>query len=155
MCRSKHVEPLKNFGIINFITKLHLVSISTEFITFLCSDPKTCVVIKSYCNSCFPWSLKTVILLVIIIVIIQLDYYYCCFCRAGRPFAINPLKPELNSICYLLALLDHHFLHVSRIRVKSLTFRRLMSYMYMEHPFLMFIDHTQRRSTVGRTPLDE
>ena len=68
----------------------------------------------------------------------------------------NPLKPELNPICYLLALLGaHHFLHVSRIRVKSLTFRRLMSYIYMEHPFLMFLDHTQRRSTVGRTPLDE
>ena len=25
----------------------------------------------------------------------------------------------------------------------------------MEHLFLMFLDHTQRRSTVGRTPLDE
>ena len=25
----------------------------------------------------------------------------------------------------------------------------------MEHPFLMFLDYTQRRSTVGRTPLDE
>src|SRR5215475_11495204 len=25
----------------------------------------------------------------------------------------------------------------------------------MEQPFLMFLDHTQRRSTVGRTPLDE
>jgi len=44
---------------------------------------------------------------------------------------INPLKPELNPICYLLALLGaHHFLHVSRIRVKLLTFRRLMSYIY-------------------------
>jgi len=43
----------------------------------------------------------------------------------------NPLKPELNPMCYLLALLGaHHFLHVSRIRVKSLTFRRLMSYIY-------------------------
>ena len=30
-----------------------------------------------------------------------------------------------------------------------------MSYIYMEHPFLMFLDHTQRRTTVGRTPLDE
>ena len=30
-----------------------------------------------------------------------------------------------------------------------------MSYIYIEHPFLMFLDHTQRRSTVGRTPLDE
>ena len=36
-----------------------------------------------------------------------------------------------------------------------LTLSRLMSYIYMEHPFLMFLDHTQRRSTVGRTPLDE
>jgi len=43
----------------------------------------------------------------------------------------NPLNPELNPICYLLALLGtHHFLHVSRIRVKSLTLRRLMSYIY-------------------------
>jgi len=43
----------------------------------------------------------------------------------------NPLKPELNPICYLLALLGaHHFLHVSRIRVKLLTFRRLMLYIY-------------------------
>ena len=69
---------------------------------------------------------------------------------------LNPLNPELNPICYLLALLGpHHFLHVSRITVKLLNFRRLMSYIYMEHPFLMFLDHTQRRSTVGRTPLDE
>jgi len=43
----------------------------------------------------------------------------------------NPLKPELNPICYLLALLGaHHFLHVSRIRVKLLTLRRLTSYIY-------------------------
>jgi len=44
---------------------------------------------------------------------------------------INSLNPELNPICYLLALLGaHHFLHVSRIRVKLLTFRLLMSYIY-------------------------
>jgi len=43
----------------------------------------------------------------------------------------NPLNAELNPICYLLALLGaHHFLHVSRIRVKSLTLRQLMSYIY-------------------------
>ena len=79
-------------------------------------------------------------------------------------FTVNPLNPELNPICYLLALLGaHHFLHVSRIKVKLLTFRRLMSYIYiyiyiyiyMEHPFLMFLDYTQRRNIVGRTPLDE
>jgi len=44
---------------------------------------------------------------------------------------INPLNAELNPICYLLALLAHHFLHVSRIRVKSLTLRLLMSYIYI------------------------
>ena len=49
----------------------------------------------------------------------------------GTRLVVNPLKPELNSICYLLALLAHHFLHVSRISVKSLTFRRLMSYIYI------------------------
>jgi len=44
---------------------------------------------------------------------------------------INPLNPELNPICYLLALLGaHHFLHVSRVRVKSLTLRLLMSYIW-------------------------
>ena len=48
-----------------------------------------------------------------------------------RIWFINPLNPELNPICYLLALLGaHHFLHVSRIRVKLLTFRLLMSYIY-------------------------
>jgi hypothetical protein len=36
---------------------------------------------------------------------------------------INPLNPELNPVCYLLALLgDHHFLHISRIRVKQTSF---------------------------------
>ena len=44
----------------------------------------------------------------------------------------NPLNAELNPICYLLALLGaHHYLHVSRIRVKSLTLRLLMSYIYI------------------------
>ena len=45
---------------------------------------------------------------------------------------INPLNPELNPMCCFQALLGaHHFLHVSRIRVKSLTLRRLMSYIYI------------------------
>ena len=44
----------------------------------------------------------------------------------------NPLNPELNPIYYLLALLGvHHFLHVSRIRVKLLTLGLLMSYIYI------------------------
>jgi hypothetical protein len=44
-------------------------------------------------------------------------------------FPFNPLNPELNPICCLLALLGaNHFLYVSRIKVKSLTLRVLMSY---------------------------
>ena len=55
--------------------------------------------------------------------------------------------------------------YVSSVRhiATILTLRLLMSYIYiyiyiyiyMEHLFLMFLDHTQRRTTVGRTPLDE
>ena len=49
-----------------------------------------------------------------------------------KPLVFNPLNAELNPICYLLALLGaHHFLHVSRIMVKSLTLRLLMSYIYI------------------------
>ena len=41
---------------------------------------------------------------------------------AQRDF--KPLNAELNTICYLLALIGaHHFFHVSRIRVKLLTLR--------------------------------
>jgi len=46
----------------------------------------------------------------------------------------------------------------ARLR-EVLTLRLLMSYIYiyiyMQHLFWMFLDHTQRRTTVGRTPLDE
>jgi hypothetical protein len=45
---------------------------------------------------------------------------------------INPLNAELNPIYHLLALLGvHHFLHVSRIRVKLLTLMILMIYIYI------------------------
>ena len=65
-------------------------------------------------------------------------------------------------ICRLceLTLLDQAQVTLQlRVNLADLTLRLLMSYIYiyiyMEHPFLMFLDHTQRRSTVGRTPLDE
>jgi len=32
---------------------------------------------------------------------------------------INPVIAQLNPICHLLALLAHHILHVSRVRVKG------------------------------------
>jgi hypothetical protein len=42
----------------------------------------------------------------------------------------------------LLALLAHHFLHVSRIRDKSLTIRLLMSYIYGVHILDVSRSHT-------------
>ena len=59
-------------------------------------------------------------------VLLKSKQLYCSqntpFC--GLVFNINPLNTELNPICYSLALLGaHHFLHVSRIRVKLLTLR--------------------------------
>ena len=52
-------------------------------------------------------------------------------CSLCKYFPFNPLNAELNPICYLLALLGaHSFLHVSRIRVKSLTLRLPMSFIY-------------------------
>ena len=59
-----------------------------------------------------------------------------------RYYLFNPLNPEFNPICYLLALLDHHFLHVSRIMVKSLTLRLLMSYIYGAHILDVCRSHT-------------
>ena len=84
--------------------------------------------------------------------------FFHCFSRiyTSSLTVFNPLNPELNPICYLLALLGaHHFLHVSRIRVKLLTLRRLMSYTYGAPILDVSRSHTKRRSTVGRTPLDE
>ena len=54
----------------------------------------------------------------------------------------NPLNAELNPICYLRALLAYHFLHVSRIMVKSLTLRLLMSYIYGAHILDVSRSHT-------------
>ena len=54
------------------------------------------------------------------------------WCSVRLVVFINPLNAELNPICCLLALLGaHHFLHVNRIRVKSLTLRLLMPYIYI------------------------
>ena len=67
-------------------------------------------------------------------------------------FILQYSKNPVFTVCY-------NFLYSTLNYTPYLTFRRLMSYIYiyiyMEHPFLMFLDHTQRHSTVGRTPLDE
>ena len=76
------------------------------------------------------------------------------YLTSGRYYKTNTNSFIIFQQCNSLFKLCNYFL---------LTLRRLMSYIYiyiyiyiyMEHPFLMFLDHTQRRSTVGRTPLDE
>ena len=53
-----------------------------------------------------------------------------CWCYYTLTF-LTLKNPELNPICYLLALLGaYHFLNVSGIRVKSLTLGLLMSYIW-------------------------
>ena len=72
-----------------------------------------------------------------------------------RPFRgafnnFNRLNAELNPICYLLALLAHHFLHVSRIRVKSLTLRLLMSYMYIHGALILDVSRSHTTTQHSR-----
>jgi len=64
---------------------------------------------------------------------------------------LNPVDKRVGFI----HLFANHRVLFDVLMAVTLTLRRLMSYIYMEHPFLMFLDHTQRRTTVGRTPLDE
>ena len=51
---------------------------------------------------------------------VNLSLYFGSDVSSISGVTFNPLNPELNPIYCLLALLGaHHFLHVSRIRVKS------------------------------------
>jgi hypothetical protein len=66
-----------------------------------------------------------------VIYVYVVNYYSCILSDVESILLLNSLKAELNPICHFLALLGvHHFIHVSRIRVKSLTLRLLMSYKY-------------------------
>jgi len=52
---------------------------------------------------------------------------------------VNPLSPELNPICYLLALLGaHHFLHVSRIRVRLISLFVQLRYTHIQCSVVLF-----------------
>ena len=77
------------------------------------------------------WELTSINFSIRSVIIVPHHITYLIHCREVTHSHFNPLKPELNPICYLLALLGaHHFLQVSRIRVKLLTLRRLMSRIY-------------------------
>ena len=77
--------------------------------------------------------------------------------NSARENTFNKLRYLVNDI------LQNSNISRPMLTQQILTLRLLMSYIYiyiyiyiyMERIFLMFLDHTQRRSTVGLTPLDE
>ena len=81
---------------------------------------------------------------------------------SGTQKPSNVQKANISQQMLIIAvfLTENKNLNIYRLEkyqfiTTPLTLRLLMSYIYMEHLFLMFLHHTQRRSTVGRTPLDE
>jgi hypothetical protein len=46
-------------------------------------------------------------------------YIYVHFILGFKYHVFNPLNAELHPFCHLLALLAHHILHISRIRVNA------------------------------------
>ena len=101
---------------------IYMRSIVSLISSFFADSLVQAIVYLSFFLSFFPSFLPSFFLSIFIYLFISIHCFQC---------SINPLNPELNPICYLLALLAHHFLHVSRIRVKSLSLRILMSYIYI------------------------
>ena len=87
------------------------------------------------CYDCSTWNVK--------ISDVQTDLPTNIYCRSPGTFH------AMQACGDILCCVDHASRYI------NLTLRLLMSYIYMEHLFLMFLDHTQRHSTVGRTPPDE
>jgi len=69
-----------------------------------------------------------------------------------RENIVQPDRPQMTMQYGACSLQEVKNIHKYS---NHLTLRLLMSYIYMEHLFLMFLDHIRRRSTVGMTPLDE
>ena len=97
----------------------------------------------------------------------NLDHGFPCWIRVHT--RIQPNHGRVNYLhelhfreCYRIILKRNKIYTSSNTTILcfiNLTLRLLMSYIfiyiYMERIFLMFLDHTQRRTIVGRTPLDE
>ena len=119
-CKSSHRWIRNLFSVISISYRLKAHQISSVFFHFLCHPRLSFELLHSFKYRVLELIAETVCSLS------DFPKHYFLFMRL-----FNPLNPELNPICYLLALLGaHHFLHVSRIRVKLLTFRRLMSCIY-------------------------
>ena len=117
--RSKHVKQSRNNKLSYTVTSFWLFSLSKAF--ECCMDREVDGIADGRMSSWDEWEVDGICNEFCTRRVFQL----CC------TQYLNPLNAELNPICYLLALLAHNFLHVSRIRVKSLTLRLLMSYIYI------------------------
>jgi len=76
-------------------------------------------------------------------------------CMSSYTFLKSVGEERNPGRCLLFVADDIPLCFANSIPKSALTLRSLTLYIYMEHLFLMFLDHTRRRSTVGRTPLDE
>ena len=65
----------------------------------------------------------------------------------------NSLNPELNPICYLLALLGaHHLLHVSRIRVNAVSFQDALFLSFSSFSLTQSVSRTLHSSPFQASP---
>jgi len=78
-------------------------------------------------------------------VMLKLEYRYECKPQVSN-FMCGVIFNPLNADLTLRRLMSYIYIFI---------YIYIYIYIYMDHPFLMILDHTQRRSTVGRTPLDE
>ena len=78
-------------------------------------------------------------------------------CTVNRTYKTSLNLPLVLYGCgtRYLTLRQDTIVYVFNPQATNVIYIYIYIYIYMEHLFLMFLDHTQRRSTVGRTPLDE
>ena len=77
----------------------------------------------------------------------------CCF--YATKWLMQCFVGRLRASADCFVLVTSVALQNACLRKGPLPEKKKYIYIYMEHLFLMFLDHTRRRSTVGRTPLDE
>ena len=149
-CKGLHVDPEEFFSERGFacikVAALHVLSRFEQrpLETWVPSLFKKCSVFNAnYCRIPKFQPLVDIPSHLNPVTIIYIRYALILYSLLSLSF-LNPLNAELNPICYLLALLVHHFLHVSRISVKSLTLRLLMSFIYGEHILDVSRSHTTK-----------
>jgi len=138
-CRETHLQELRKLVICNFITCTHFpivltwLTIKRPMIAYANAQKKIPLEIHYiYLGNKEIYCIFKTCCIISVLFSTKCWFFWNFIFFFSNTFFLNPLNAELNPICYLLALLGvHHFLHVSWIRVKSLTLRLLMSYIYI------------------------